>query len=629
MTRHKTLYDPRSYFSKFKSKWGGVKLNLPSISETKISNYSAPREGEKHAPLANYCGPGTQIGRRINENIQPTTATDSACQLHDIQYFNIGDAIKNKEITEEEARDLVRQADNQLLQAADKAEFLKNPLNKLHSYLVKLGIKGKKWAEDKGFLNRLQYTGGTVEFNGSGISKHIKELTDDELKFRIESILKKKELPVHKGLFEEDYHKVYGYKRLLDHNWKRTISNLTKQLALEAGERGFKPIDIQDLDDLSGLIKDYVDIEEKYQDEPKEPSPKADVKESPPVSKLVAKYGDTMNKLNQIYTERLKTTPPPPIDTNLIDRTARIPLPPPPPPPPLPGQIANTGINRQISNVTSKLNEIYNDIIEIKSKSAELDDKAIEKISSLIDTKIDNLQQSMDKAFSKNDIEPRPIDVKEIKDFLKLLKEEERALLQDKGIEAKPETINAATQDEMKTEPAKQDIGIQTVNNDIKSLYDKVMLTPSSQLTPFEQDFKAINEMTGTTTMSRIIPQLLKPLIYTLSKDGATKQILMNALERFTNRMRVRIESMPEADRMKRKSKTNMKELYHRLKGIIRPVDYMIKKAKVKKTRKPTTIEPTKSAVTTLSVDKAAPKPAPEIKTKKKCNKKLKIVAFD
>lgn len=39
---------------------------------------------EKHLPECNYCGPGTNVTRRIKERVLPMNRLDRACKSHDI-----------------------------------------------------------------------------------------------------------------------------------------------------------------------------------------------------------------------------------------------------------------------------------------------------------------------------------------------------------------------------------------------------------------------------------------------------------------------------------------------------------------------------------------------------------------
>lgn len=39
---------------------------------------------EKHLPGCNYCGPGTNVARRMQERVQPMNRLDRACKSHDL-----------------------------------------------------------------------------------------------------------------------------------------------------------------------------------------------------------------------------------------------------------------------------------------------------------------------------------------------------------------------------------------------------------------------------------------------------------------------------------------------------------------------------------------------------------------
>jgi hypothetical protein len=48
-------------------------------------NYVPPYDNqEKHMPGMNYCGPGTNVWRRLREKVKPIDALDSACKSHDL-----------------------------------------------------------------------------------------------------------------------------------------------------------------------------------------------------------------------------------------------------------------------------------------------------------------------------------------------------------------------------------------------------------------------------------------------------------------------------------------------------------------------------------------------------------------
>lgn len=46
--------------------------------------YVPPRRGEAHLPGYNFCGPGTDVDRRLAEGVQPVNALDQACLIHDL-----------------------------------------------------------------------------------------------------------------------------------------------------------------------------------------------------------------------------------------------------------------------------------------------------------------------------------------------------------------------------------------------------------------------------------------------------------------------------------------------------------------------------------------------------------------
>ena len=142
----------------------GSLLKMPQYGTTNIENYVPPRinqetgKKENHIPLGNYAGPGTDIQRRLREGVRATTATDKAAQKHDIHFFNIRELLQDGDIDDKEAMKLVREADNVLIREAAKNISI-NPLNAAHSAAVTVGIKLKRWAEDKKFIDRLKFLG--------------------------------------------------------------------------------------------------------------------------------------------------------------------------------------------------------------------------------------------------------------------------------------------------------------------------------------------------------------------------------------------------------------------------------------------------------------------------------------
>ncbi len=69
---------------------------------------------EKHYPGFNYCGPGTNVWRRMKNKVQPMDELDAACKVHDMAteprgpYTSKGDGTK------------LRAADRKLMHVAQR-----------------------------------------------------------------------------------------------------------------------------------------------------------------------------------------------------------------------------------------------------------------------------------------------------------------------------------------------------------------------------------------------------------------------------------------------------------------------------------------------------------------------------
>jgi len=56
--------------------------------------------GERHLPGYNFCGPGTDVARRLREGVEPVNELDRACLMHDLHteprgpYLSAGDPVK-------------------------------------------------------------------------------------------------------------------------------------------------------------------------------------------------------------------------------------------------------------------------------------------------------------------------------------------------------------------------------------------------------------------------------------------------------------------------------------------------------------------------------------------------------
>lgn len=112
-------------------------------------------KGEKHQIMfetkfglkrAEYCGPGTQVAKRIRLGIQPLNATDAVCQKHDIDYHRI-----TVSKASDEAKGIeVRKADLLMIKRLE-------PLSGMNASIPRTAIKAKMKAEDFGLLKRTAF----------------------------------------------------------------------------------------------------------------------------------------------------------------------------------------------------------------------------------------------------------------------------------------------------------------------------------------------------------------------------------------------------------------------------------------------------------------------------------------
>ena len=113
-------------------------------------------KGEKHMVgrssktgkirLMNYCGPGTQLEKREKIGSQPINKVDGVCKKHDYAYARIG----NADISDNEKRKQVRQADNDMINS------LKS-IRGWESAVASLTIKGKIGLETLRIIDRLKF----------------------------------------------------------------------------------------------------------------------------------------------------------------------------------------------------------------------------------------------------------------------------------------------------------------------------------------------------------------------------------------------------------------------------------------------------------------------------------------
>lgn len=150
------------FYDSNEDKWYNRKLSKSGkgFVDNLLSSYNIfPQEfeGEKHIPLikdkklkmAQFCGPGTKIEKRIKRGDKGITRTDNICKSHDIDYLNIA----NSNLSNKEKGNLVREADKKMIGKLDK-------INSINSNIVKKGIQTKILAENIGLLKKHKFVEG-------------------------------------------------------------------------------------------------------------------------------------------------------------------------------------------------------------------------------------------------------------------------------------------------------------------------------------------------------------------------------------------------------------------------------------------------------------------------------------
>jgi len=133
-----------------------------------IRDYVPPRINqngvlELHAPLANFEGPRTDIRRRVREGVKPTTHTDAAARIHDIQYNNIGYKLGHGKMNRQQAYNAIKAADTKLLKSAAYNKLSINPVEHLHANAGIVGMIGKKALQSTGLMDELKFVGRPEE----------------------------------------------------------------------------------------------------------------------------------------------------------------------------------------------------------------------------------------------------------------------------------------------------------------------------------------------------------------------------------------------------------------------------------------------------------------------------------
>jgi len=116
-----------------------------SLLKTSGAQYIPPYDArEKHLPGYNYCGPGTNVTRRLKDGVQPMNSLDAACQLHDIEIETRGPRTKGR------SPKALRSSDLKLARAA-KAIALRTMDVKLRTeaWLVHRAMVLNRWRKSR------------------------------------------------------------------------------------------------------------------------------------------------------------------------------------------------------------------------------------------------------------------------------------------------------------------------------------------------------------------------------------------------------------------------------------------------------------------------------------------------
>lgn len=141
-------------------KVGTAISNKLSEKFNKNPNWRPGFPGEAHVVLntphgltrANFCGPGTQIVKRVRRGDRGVNQIDTACEKHDLLYHFAR--------TPED----IRRADNQMILDVDAV----TDAGRAQKFLAKSVIQGKKLGEDVGLFGPETFT--TLNLEGQGIA---------------------------------------------------------------------------------------------------------------------------------------------------------------------------------------------------------------------------------------------------------------------------------------------------------------------------------------------------------------------------------------------------------------------------------------------------------------------------
>lgn len=141
----------------------GVKMTGGySIRDWVPNRRNAQGKLEAHLIFGNYIGPYTHVERRIREGVKPTTVTDAAAKIHDLDYLQIGNLLRRGAITRDEAIRRIRESDKKLIKATYAAPS--GPIEQLHAKAARSGMIAKRALEDLKLMNPTKFvSGGNVD----------------------------------------------------------------------------------------------------------------------------------------------------------------------------------------------------------------------------------------------------------------------------------------------------------------------------------------------------------------------------------------------------------------------------------------------------------------------------------
>jgi len=110
------------------------------------SKYVPPYDSkEKHLPEHNFCGPGTNVTRRLNEGVQPMSELDAACRIHDIEIETRGPQTKGR------SAEALRTSDMKLARAAKRIALDKkrSKRERAMAWVVHRAMIANKWRQSR------------------------------------------------------------------------------------------------------------------------------------------------------------------------------------------------------------------------------------------------------------------------------------------------------------------------------------------------------------------------------------------------------------------------------------------------------------------------------------------------